>query len=1113
LTVEAVIEKHHTSWLIRIKKRGKQMSLFPIHESTITLPDLEIKTKRIGNNKVIRYGFKSLRVEASIFESGRNGLYSIRTPLPGPYEHIYLRQPRRRPIIPPNSLCLEFFRTCNVNAIDERTRFKWYQHPLIDDHSSPEKICQGWGGQFQFKEDKPELNQPGLRMPQLGALHAISAYFSVDRDLEPATVVLPTGTGKTETMLSVLIYRQLQRLLVIVPSSPLRDQISQKFMFLGYLPILGLTPYDVALPNVAVIKKSIKSLEEVDQLLAHANVIVATVSILKSSDQNAVDRLCKGCSDLFVDEAHHISATTWSSVRERFVNRRIVQFTATPFRNDGKDLGGHIIYNYTMGEAQRAGYFRHINLSPVEEYYLGEGDRAIAEEAVAVLRKDLNNDHDHLLMARVEEKSRVKDILPIYQQIAPDLNPIVVHSGLRKTEVNSALSSLFARQTRIVICVNMLGEGFDLPQLKVAAIHDHHKSLAITLQFIGRFTRQAENVGDASVIVNIAEPEIETGLQKLYDQSADWDSVLRRLAETRIKREIRLQEVVERLKEKGNLHNQLSLWNLRPSCSAILFKTNCENWTPEAFKDVLPNCDEHWYSVSEKEKLLVILAIHHSPVKWRNYRDLKDIVYKLLIAHWDQSRSGLFVYSNDYQWFRSEKLAEAVCNGSCKLLSGPKVFNIFNGVEYPLVRNLGASKIGAISFTQYFGPNVTEGLSSIEASESNLSNLAGIGYEEGERVIWGCSQKKGKVWSVSSGSIAEWGDWVKRAWDKVVNGNVDEANITRDFLRPKRIDEPYNEHPVSVQWGEHTLAEPEDRVLVLFGDTEVPLYLIDLHMVGQQQDGSYHIIIRADELESIYALRIDKELPGGFEYQLHQGKAVSIQRGRGTPRPLEEYLVIDPWIIQYVDGSYSYNSYLIKVTQTIGQFDAEQIDIWNWTGIDITKESMGRDRKINTVQYRTFEMLEDQYDVIFNDDDPGEAADLVGFKVLNDQIVLCLVHCKYSGGDSPGSRIRDLYEVCGQAQKSIRWKHAGISRLVEHLRKRESLWKEFEYSRFLKGTIRNLINIKRLSRTFQVKFLIYIIQPGLKKSNASAEMLRVLGSTALYLKNTSQGDLSVVGSE
>ena len=46
----------------------------------------------------------------------------------------------------------------------------------------------------------------------------------------------------------------------------------------------------------------------------------------------------------------------------------------------------------------------------------------------------------------------------------------------------------------------MLGEGFDLPELKIAAFHDVKKSLPITLQFAGRFTRTSRdnNLGKAS---------------------------------------------------------------------------------------------------------------------------------------------------------------------------------------------------------------------------------------------------------------------------------------------------------------------------------------------------------------------------------------------------------------------------------------------------------------------------------------------------------------------------------------------------------------------------------------------------------------------------------------
>lgn len=40
--------------------------------------------------------------------------------------------------------------------------------------------------------------RPGLRSPQIGALHAIAAHWSLSKD--PAIVVMPTGTGKTEVM-------------------------------------------------------------------------------------------------------------------------------------------------------------------------------------------------------------------------------------------------------------------------------------------------------------------------------------------------------------------------------------------------------------------------------------------------------------------------------------------------------------------------------------------------------------------------------------------------------------------------------------------------------------------------------------------------------------------------------------------------------------------------------------------------------------------------------------------------------------------------------------------------------------------------------------------------
>lgn len=52
---------------------------------------------------------------------------------------------------------------------------------------------------------------------------------------ETATVVLPTGTGKTETMMSALVAGRCNRVLVTVPTNALRGQLFNKFKTLGIL--------------------------------------------------------------------------------------------------------------------------------------------------------------------------------------------------------------------------------------------------------------------------------------------------------------------------------------------------------------------------------------------------------------------------------------------------------------------------------------------------------------------------------------------------------------------------------------------------------------------------------------------------------------------------------------------------------------------------------------------------------------------------------------------------------------------------------------------------------------------------------------------------------------
>lgn len=100
----------------------------------------------------------------------------------------------------------------------------------------PENVLASFDGAIGFTaHDRPN----SLRRPQIAALHSIVGYQSSGL-AEPGIVIMPTGTGKTETMLAWLVAQCPAKVLVVVPSGALRDQIASKFETLGILQREGI---------------------------------------------------------------------------------------------------------------------------------------------------------------------------------------------------------------------------------------------------------------------------------------------------------------------------------------------------------------------------------------------------------------------------------------------------------------------------------------------------------------------------------------------------------------------------------------------------------------------------------------------------------------------------------------------------------------------------------------------------------------------------------------------------------------------------------------------------------------------------------------------------------
>jgi len=131
---------------------------------------------------------------------------------------------------------------------------RWIKHPKFTT-LHPNEITASWRSKFLYKKEDIQNSIFGLRAPQLGAIYAFMSKTQIHHGRN--IIVMPTGTGKTETMLSILVANQCAKVLITVPSDALREQLSNKFITLGILPQYGIVADDCSYPNVGVVKEGV----------------------------------------------------------------------------------------------------------------------------------------------------------------------------------------------------------------------------------------------------------------------------------------------------------------------------------------------------------------------------------------------------------------------------------------------------------------------------------------------------------------------------------------------------------------------------------------------------------------------------------------------------------------------------------------------------------------------------------------------------------------------------------------------------------------------------------------------------------------------------------------
>lgn len=1012
-------------------------------------------------------------------------------------------QIRQRGATPPGSVGLELPRTSfealpNPFAPEE---LRWVTSERISDQG---EVRERLAGRFALRIEDRGAGTPGLRVPQAGALHAVLAQWSTGSS-EPATVVLPTGTGKTETMVSLFASERPERLLVVVPSDRLRAQIAEAFETYGVLPAAGVLDAPLPGPVVGRIEHHFSDGAAMRSFVARCNVLVTTPQALDASSEAVRAALIARCSHLFVDEAHHVPARSWARIRDAFGGKPVLQFTATPYREDGQRLGGRVIYSFPLGLARALGYFQPI--SYVSVLALADPDHAVAQSAIEQLRADRVAGFDHLIMARVSRIGRARDdVLPIYEELAPEFAPRVLHSGLPRREQAEALEAIRKRESRIVICVDMLGEGFDFPELKIAALHDPHRSLGVALQFIGRFARSRPDLGTATAVVARPDPGYDERLRALYAESGEWDAVIERLAGDAIEDVRALDEFEGGFGEGGD--EGLSIHVLRPKMSTVVYETSCAEWEPGRLAECFPServISSPKINVNERVMWMVVEA--RTGVKWAHMQSLQDIAYHLHVLYWDRDRSLLYINTSQLESLH-ENLAQAVCGKDVRRVEGERTYRALGELQRPTPTNVGVIDLRNRSrrFSMHVGADVYEGFPDVERQSKSNTNIFVVAYEEGERVTLGAASK-GRIWSQrAADTVLEWVQWCQRLGPKLQDDSISLDGLFRAFVRPRPLEERPPLVPLAIDWPWPAYAEVSESVKIALDEMEGLLIDAELVVTGHSEEGAVPFEVRIGDRALAYEARVED---GTLVHRALDREAYVV-RERSERQPLSEFLDRVGSTVWFEQDVAIEGSVLYEMQREQAPIDMDKLVALSWEGVDIQRESQGPERDPATVQARAAERLISlaDWDVVIDDDGAGEVADLVALKDDGERVIVHLVHCKYSSSAEAGARVGDLYVVCGQAHRSAHHRQH-IDAMVANLVRRERQRQKQGHSGLMVGDEAALFTFQDVVRRRRPTLRVTVVQPGLSKARAESRHLQLLGAADVYVAEVAYGTFEV----
>ena len=357
-----------------------------------------------------------------------------------------------------------------------------------------------------------------LRVPQMEGYFAIREHFNGSD--EPCYVQLPVGCGKTGLMGLSPFGIAKGRVLIIAPNLTIRENIRRE-LNVGD-PNCFFSKRGVFVPRNGPYLSELKTGANIHDCDA-AHIVVANIQQFSRARNRWYEALPTDYFDMIlVDEGHHNVAETWTRLFAHFKNAKVISFTATPMRADGQVVSGTRVYRFGYARSMIMGFISQIDavfVKPAEITFTVEAETrtlgiaeimkmrdkdwfsrgvALSEECNrSVVNASVQQLHDVRRLGSPRQIIAVACSIRHATQVAAlyreqGLRVEVLHSQLKAEDRDRIEATLRSGVTDVVVQVNILGEGYDLPTLSVAAVFRPYRSLSPYVQFVGRILRLAQ---------------------------------------------------------------------------------------------------------------------------------------------------------------------------------------------------------------------------------------------------------------------------------------------------------------------------------------------------------------------------------------------------------------------------------------------------------------------------------------------------------------------------------------------------------------------------------------------------------------------------------------------